>query len=130
VQNLESWEEARDYIRRRIRKLQYSLKYLTRRLKAENLGRSRNQTARSKGHATVFKTVPGRSSHSTAPEPEPEKTYHRSSPALHLEVNGQKLSMARIESGEDYLYPRGYFVPVRVPQSGEKAVRRAANSSR
>ncbi|HEY1658788.1 MAG TPA: hypothetical protein VGG14_10610 [Candidatus Sulfotelmatobacter sp.] len=34
------------------------------------------------------------------------------------------------ESGEDYLYPRGYFVPVRVPQSGEKAVRRAANSSR
>jgi hypothetical protein len=34
------------------------------------------------------------------------------------------------ESGEDYLYPRSYFVPVRVPQSGEKAVRRAANSSR
>ena len=34
------------------------------------------------------------------------------------------------ESGEDYLYPKSYFVPVRVPQSGEKAVRRAANSTR
>ncbi|MGD0758048.1 MAG: hypothetical protein ABR921_04015 [Candidatus Sulfotelmatobacter sp.] len=30
------------------------------------------------------------------------------------------------ESGEDYLYPKGYFVPVQIPQSAEKAVRRAA----
>lgn len=30
------------------------------------------------------------------------------------------------ESGEDYLYPEEYFVPVRLPQSAEKAVRRAA----
>ena len=31
------------------------------------------------------------------------------------------------ESGEDYLYPEEYFVPVQLPQSAEKAVRRAAN---
>jgi len=30
------------------------------------------------------------------------------------------------ESGEDYLYPAEYFVPVRLPQSAEKAVRRAS----
>ncbi len=30
------------------------------------------------------------------------------------------------ESGEDYLYPAQYFVAVRLPQSAEKAVRRAA----
>lgn len=30
------------------------------------------------------------------------------------------------ESGEDYLYPEEYFVPVQLPQSAEKAVRRAA----
>jgi hypothetical protein len=30
------------------------------------------------------------------------------------------------ELGEDYLYPKGYFVPVQIPQSAEKAVRRAA----
>ncbi len=29
------------------------------------------------------------------------------------------------ESGEDYLYPEEYFVPVQLPQSAEKAVRRA-----
>jgi hypothetical protein len=34
------------------------------------------------------------------------------------------------ESGEDYLYPKSYFVPVHVPQSGKKAVRRAASSGR
>jgi len=34
------------------------------------------------------------------------------------------------ESGEDYLYPKSYFVPVEVPQSGKRAVRRAANSGR
>jgi hypothetical protein len=30
------------------------------------------------------------------------------------------------ESGEDYLYPEEYFVPVELPQSAEKAVRRAS----
>ena len=30
------------------------------------------------------------------------------------------------ESGEDYLYPENYFVPVDLPQSAEKAVLRAA----
>ena len=30
------------------------------------------------------------------------------------------------ESGEDYLYPEEYFVPVQLPQSAEKAVRRAS----
>ncbi len=29
------------------------------------------------------------------------------------------------ESGEDYLYPEEYFVPVRLPQAVERAVRRA-----
>jgi len=31
------------------------------------------------------------------------------------------------ESGEDYLYPKQYFVPVQLPQAAEKAVRRAAS---
>jgi hypothetical protein len=31
------------------------------------------------------------------------------------------------ESGEDYLYPEAYFVPVQLPQSAEKAVRRATD---
>jgi len=34
------------------------------------------------------------------------------------------------ESGGDYLYPQDYFVPVQIPQSAEKAVRRAANIGR
>jgi hypothetical protein len=29
------------------------------------------------------------------------------------------------ESGEDYLYPEDYFVPVELPQAVERAVRRA-----
>lgn len=39
-----------------------------------------------------------------------------------------KLHQIRVidESGEDYLYPEEYFVPVQIPQSAEKAVRRAA----
>jgi hypothetical protein len=39
-----------------------------------------------------------------------------------------KLQQIRVidESGEDYLYPEEYFVPVRLPQSAEKAVRRAS----
>jgi len=31
------------------------------------------------------------------------------------------------KSGEDYLYPEGYFVPVQLPEAAEKAVLRAAN---
>ena len=39
-----------------------------------------------------------------------------------------KLHQIRVidESGEDYLYPEEYFVAVQLPQSAEKAVRRAA----
>ena len=39
-----------------------------------------------------------------------------------------KLGQIRVidESGDDYLYPEGYFVPVQLPQSAERAVRRAA----
>jgi len=29
------------------------------------------------------------------------------------------------ESGEDYLYPQDYFVPVQLPQAVERAIRRA-----
>lgn len=44
--------------------------------------------------------------------------------------NGAKLHQIRVvdESGEDYLYPAEYFVPVQLPQSAEKAIRRASNS--
>jgi hypothetical protein len=31
------------------------------------------------------------------------------------------------ESGEDYLYPASYFVPIKLPQSAEKAVLRAGS---
>jgi hypothetical protein len=39
-----------------------------------------------------------------------------------------KLHLVRIidESGEDYLYPENYFVPVKLPQAAGRAVRRAA----
>ena len=42
-----------------------------------------------------------------------------------------KLRQIRVidESGEDYLYPEDYFVSIRLPQSAEKAVRRAAGPS-
>jgi hypothetical protein len=38
-----------------------------------------------------------------------------------------KLNQIRVidESGEDYLYPEDYFVPVQLPQAVERAVRRA-----
>jgi hypothetical protein len=38
-----------------------------------------------------------------------------------------KLHQVRVidESGEDYLYPTDYFVPVQLPQAVERAVRRA-----
>jgi hypothetical protein len=41
--------------------------------------------------------------------------------------SGSKHSQIRVtdESGEDYLYPEEYFVPVRLPQAVERAVRRA-----
>ncbi len=40
-----------------------------------------------------------------------------------------KLGQIRVidESGEDYLYPQEYFVPVQLPESAEKAVRRATS---
>jgi hypothetical protein len=40
-----------------------------------------------------------------------------------------KLHQIRVidESGEDYLYPEEYFVPVQLPQSAGKAVLRAAS---
>ncbi len=40
-----------------------------------------------------------------------------------------KLHQIRVidESGEDYLYPEEFFVPVQLPQSAEKAVLRAAS---
>ena len=31
------------------------------------------------------------------------------------------------ESGEDYLYPEEYFVPVQLPQAAERAILHAAN---
>ena len=39
-----------------------------------------------------------------------------------------ELNQARIidESGEDYLYPADFFVPVQLPQAVERAVRRAS----
>jgi len=38
-----------------------------------------------------------------------------------------KLGQSRVvdESGEDYLYPEEYFVPIQLPQAAGKAVRRA-----
>ena len=38
-----------------------------------------------------------------------------------------KLRQVRVidESGEDYLYPEDFFVPVQLPQAVERAVRRA-----
>lgn len=38
-----------------------------------------------------------------------------------------KLHQIRVidESGEDYLYPENYFVPVQLPQAAERAVLRA-----
>jgi len=44
------------------------------------------------------------------------------------DVAAAKLGQIRLidESGEDYLYPEEYFVPVQLPQSAERAVRRAA----
>jgi hypothetical protein len=45
-----------------------------------------------------------------------------------VDASARKLRQIRVidESGEDYLYPEEYFVPVQLPQSAEKAVRRAS----
>lgn len=45
---------------------------------------------------------------------------------------GAPLQYIRVidESGEDYLYPKEYFVPVQLPQDAEKVVLRAAGVSR
>ncbi len=42
-----------------------------------------------------------------------------------------KLHQIRVidESGEDYLYPADYFVPVQLPQSAEKALLRAGHDT-
>ena len=44
------------------------------------------------------------------------------------DATAAKLGQIRVidESGEDYLYPEEYFVPVQLPQATEKAVRRAS----
>jgi hypothetical protein len=44
------------------------------------------------------------------------------------DVSAAKLRQIRVidESGEDYLYPEEFFVSVRLPQSTERAVLRAA----
>lgn len=41
-----------------------------------------------------------------------------------------KLHQIRVidESGEDYLYPAEYFVPVQLPQSAKEAVRRSVSA--
>ena len=41
---------------------------------------------------------------------------------------GAKLGQIRVidESGDDYLYPEDFFVPVQLPESAGRAVRRAA----
>ena len=46
-----------------------------------------------------------------------------------VDETAAKLHQIRVidESGEDYLYPEDYFVPVRLPQSAEKAVQCAAS---
>lgn len=42
--------------------------------------------------------------------------------------NAAKQGLLRVidESGEDYLFPATYFVPVRLPQSARKAIHTAA----
>ena len=46
------------------------------------------------------------------------------------DVAAARLGQIRVidESGEDYLYPEEYFVPVQLPESAERAVRRAATA--
>ena len=53
---------------------------------------------------------------------EPRKIYQ-----VIPDKNASKLHYVRVidESGEDYLYPEDYFVPVQLPSAVERAVRRA-----
>ena len=39
-----------------------------------------------------------------------------------------RLNLVRVidESGEDYLYPEGFFVPIKIPQAISRAILRAA----
>lgn len=45
------------------------------------------------------------------------------------DATAAKLHQIRVidESGDDYLYPDEYFVPVQLPQSAERAIRRASS---
>ena len=47
-----------------------------------------------------------------------------------LDKTGTELHQVRVidESGEDYLCPEDFFVPVGLPQAAERALRRAAAS--
>jgi hypothetical protein len=54
---------------------------------------------------------------------EPRKVYQ-----LLPDEAGAREGYVRVvdESGEDYLYPEGYFVPIELPQAAEKALLSAA----
>lgn len=54
---------------------------------------------------------------------EPRKVYR----VLH-DVAAEQDGYVRVidESGEDYLYPQDYFVPIELPQAAEKALLSAA----
>ena len=43
-----------------------------------------------------------------------------------IDAQASKLGQMRVvdESGEDYLYPQEYFVPIKLPQAAERAVLR------
>jgi hypothetical protein len=45
------------------------------------------------------------------------------------DATAAKLQQIRVidESGEDYLYPKEYFVPVQLPHSAERAIRRVSS---
>jgi hypothetical protein len=44
-----------------------------------------------------------------------------------VDTQASKLGQMRVidESGEDYLYPEEYFIPIKLPQAAERAVLRA-----
>jgi hypothetical protein len=46
---------------------------------------------------------------------------------LVIDAQASKLGQMRVvdESGEDYLYPEEYFIPIKLPQAAERAVLRA-----
>ena len=53
---------------------------------------------------------------------EPRKVYQ-----VLVDAQASKLRQMRVidESGEDYLYPEEYFVPIKLPQSAERVVLKA-----